>query len=195
MANVTVNGTNYTGVSEVRLPITNGGGTEQSFVLPPVTQEKTVTPSTSTQNVTPDSGKYLTQVTVNAIQMETKSVTPSAEAQTVTPSSGKFLTGVSVAGDADLVAGNIKSGVNIFGVTGTYSGGAASLQSKTVTPGVNRQTVSPDSGYDGLSQVTVNGDADLLADNIRLGKNIFGVEGAYGGTITLKWWSAEEDGE
>lgn len=35
MANVTVNGTPYTGVDEVRLPITNGGETEQRFVLPP----------------------------------------------------------------------------------------------------------------------------------------------------------------
>ena len=35
MANVTVNGTNYTGVNEVRLPVTGGGGSEQSFVLPP----------------------------------------------------------------------------------------------------------------------------------------------------------------
>ena len=100
-------------------------------------QTKTVTPSTSQQNVTPDSGyDGLSRVTVNAISTETKSVTPSASAQTVTPSSGKYLTSVSVAGDADLVAGNIKSGVNIFGVTGTYtgSGGGSSGGGTSIEP-------------------------------------------------------------
>lgn len=30
-----------------------------------------------------------------------------------------------ISGDADLVASNIKDGVNIFGVTGSYSGGGS----------------------------------------------------------------------
>lgn len=46
-------------------------------------------------------------------------VTPTAAGFTVTPDSGKVLSSVKVNGDDDLVAGNVKDGVNIFGVTGT----------------------------------------------------------------------------
>lgn len=120
-------------------------------------QTKTISPSTTQQNITADSGyDGLSRVTINAIQTETKSATPSTSTQNIVPSSGKYLTGVSVVGDADLVAGNIKQGVDIFGVTGTYTGSGTALQTKTVTPTTSQQNVTPDSGYDGLSSVTVN---------------------------------------
>ena len=108
-------------------------------------QSKTVTPTTSQQVVTADS-QYdaLKKVTVNAIPdtyvqpTATKGATtytPTTTAQTI--ATGTYLTGTqTIQGDANLVAGNIKSGTTIFGVTGTYSGGgggSATVATKSVT--------------------------------------------------------------
>jgi len=67
-----------------------------------------------------------------------------------------------------LVAENIKNGVTInigdsedddciTSITGTYSGGGGTLQAKTgITPLITSQTITADSGYDGLSSVQID---------------------------------------
>lgn len=94
-----------------------------------------------TVSVTPSvtSAGYISSGTAgNASVSLTASVTTKAAA-TITPgtsnqtiASGTYLTGAqTISGDADLVAGNIKSGVTIFGVSGSLS--AATISQDGVT--------------------------------------------------------------
>lgn len=56
-----------------------------------------------------------------------------------------------------IIATNIKDGVEILGVTGTYTGEGVTAQAKTATPYTDKsQVILPDSGFDYLSQVTVD---------------------------------------
>lgn len=87
---------------------------------------------------------------------------------------------IASAEQAKIIAGNIKSGVSILGVAGSYAGEGVTLQEKTVIPTKSAQTISPDSGYDGLSAVNVGaipanyadvdgvtaGAADVLANKV-----------------------------
>lgn len=131
-------------------------------------QSKTVTPSENAQTVNPDSSyDALSSVTVEAIsntyigssvtKKSAATYTPGTSNQSI--ASGQYLSGAqTIKGDSNLIASNIKKGVTIFNVTGSYNEatGGPTLQSKIVSPSESTQTVSPDSGYDGLSKVTVN---------------------------------------
>lgn len=73
---------------------------------------------------------------------------------------------------AKIIATNIKSGVEILGVTGTYSGESVTAESKTVTPDATGFTVLPTEA-DYLSQVVVNSIPYVESAN------------AYGTTVTI----------
>lgn len=63
----------------------------------------------------------------NAV-LQTKTITPTVSSQTVEPDtnydgfSAVTVSGVTAAIDENIVAGNIKSGVTILGIEGTYTG-------------------------------------------------------------------------
>jgi hypothetical protein len=102
--------------------ITATAGTKSSTHQLAFQPAKTITPTTTSQ-IAVSSGYYTGgNITVASVPTQSKTVTPTSTTQNVTPDSGKFLSKVTINGDSDLVAENIKSGVNIFGVTGTYAG-------------------------------------------------------------------------
>lgn len=95
------------------------------------TQTKNAIPSSTSQTITPDSGKLLNGVVVEAAPLdEAQTVTAGTTAKTVSPTAGKL-------------------GIKSVTINPTPSG------AKTVTPTKVAQTVNPDSGKL-LSSVTVN---------------------------------------
>ena len=119
---------------------------------------------------------------INEIQanFQSRSVTPTSFPYTVYPQDPyNALSSVTVNKDSNLVSGNIKNGVTIFGVRGNYEGDDLKLQDRTVTPTSFPHYVYPQSGYNGLSSVRVNADSNLVSKNIANGVTIFGVKGSY----------------
>ena len=85
---------------------------------------KSVTPTVSAGYVSSGTAGTITVSGSNTSNLTTKGATtytPTTTDQTI--ASGTYLTGTqTIVGDANLVAGNIKKDVAIFGVTGTYEG-------------------------------------------------------------------------
>ena len=142
------------------------------------------------------------EVTGTMANVGAQNITPGTTPRTI--SQGYHSGTGTVAGDANLVTANIKSGVSIFGVSGdanvvnTSSGTATagSLLSGTtawvdgaeitgampnvgaqnITPSTTSQTISP--GYHSGAGA-VAGDANLTAGNIKAGATVFGVTGTF----------------
>ena len=89
--------------------------------------------------------------------LQIKNVTPGTENQVILPDDVYLaLSRVNVDGDSNLIPGNIKDGVSIFGVEGTLKD-EPSLQIKEVIPSTTEAlVVEPDENYYGLSKVTVS---------------------------------------
>ena len=80
---------------------------------------------------------------------------------------------ISATEQAKIIAENIREGITILGVEGTMSGSEdMSAQAKTVTPTFSSQVIAPDTGYNCLSQVTVNAITVTYADNSAGGRTV-----------------------
>ena len=132
----------------------------QGIKTEPTLQEKTVSPSTLKQTITPDNGyDGLSKVIVNELR-PVALATPSITVSTA----GKIT--ASVSQSAGYVADGTKSATQQL----------TTQAAKTVTPGAADQTAVASGCYT-TGAVTVKGDANLVADNIKSGVSIFGVTG------------------
>lgn len=73
---------------------------------------------------------------------------------------------------AKIIANNIKDGVSILGVLGTYTGEGVTAQTKSATPYTTAQTILPDSGYDYLAEVDIAAISYVESDNSAGGKTV-----------------------
>lgn len=184
--------------------IINMNGAKAPEPEQPDYQEKTTQATAFPVSVTPDVGyDALSKVTVTAPAnlsagniksgvniagvtgsyapaLQTKVTTPTAFPTVVNVDSGyDGMTKVTVNAPSNLSSGNIKSGVSIAGVTGTYTGESPTSQSKSYTPSSFPVTVRPDSGYNYLTQVTINKPTSLVASSIAPGETICGIRGTW----------------
>ena len=151
----------------------------------------TVKPSTIQKIISPE-GDYnsLSQVTVEPIVLQSKDIKPSSSSVSVTPDSGYdglnkvTVSAVTADVDPDIKEENIKKGINILGVTGTYEAPQPVLSTLTIEPKTSSQQFLPEEGIDGFSQVDVNAvtsaiDTNIKPTNIKRGVEILGVTGTY----------------
>lgn len=86
---------------------------------------------------------------------------------------GSGTVGLSSTDKSKLIAENIRQGVEILGVTGAMSGSEdVNAQAKTATPTTSIQAITPDTGYNYLTQVTVNAIPYTETDNAAGGKTV-----------------------
>ena len=161
----------YTGLSRVTInPVTNSvdnniqaGNIKSGVTILGITgnliesnnTQVTVTPSTSQQTITP-SGDYngFSTVSVNAVDSSI---------------------------DPNIIPSNIISGKEILGVQGSATELNGAILN--VTPTATSQIFTPTAPNNGYTQVNVNGDNNLVSDNIVKDVTIFGVTGSYEGQV------------
>ena len=124
-----------------------------------------------------------------------QTITPSTTAQTIQPN--VYLTGAqTIQGDENLVPGNIKENVSIFGVTGTYAGSGGDFAVPLTVTVDSGATVTAVNGDTTLTATSVNRQAKFVLNsggnwNItasldgRVGQTSISVESAYSASITL----------
>lgn len=133
-----------------------------------ITGENTYDADTSDANATASEILATKTAYVNGSKVTGNMTNNGAVTGTITTKAGQYTipqgfhdgsgkVSISSTEQAKIIASNIKSGITILGVEGSYSGEAVSVESnKNVTPSTSQQVVTPSQGYDYLAQVTVS---------------------------------------
>lgn len=150
-------------------------------------QVKTVYITHNRTEITPDSGfDAISSVVAYCIASEGIKVKPSREKQEFYPTIGTVgIDKVTVEGDNNLRASNIREGITIFGVAGTYNESNSKIpkyQDKTVKAEIHEKNIQADSEFDALGTVKIlpvdkSIDDNIKAENIKAGVSILGVTG------------------
>jgi hypothetical protein len=117
------------------------------------------------------------KITGNIPSKGAATYTPGTTDQTI--NAGQYLSGAqTIAGDADLVAGNIKTGVGIFGVTGTFTGGIKTIQFGESARSASQANITlgteieSDNSFVIIKSITVD---ETDVSFVRLGKYLVGL--------------------
>ena len=183
---------------------------EESFDVKPTTTDQTITPregyafgSGIVRAVTADIDENITTdnirrgVTILGVEGTFKGekpeerfeVQPTTTDQTITPTEGKVFSGGTVKAvtseiDENITTDNIKKGVTILGIEGTFKGEKPE-EEFDVRPTTTDQKITPHEGYafsgGTVRAVTSDIDENIVADNIKEGVTILGVEGTHKG--------------
>lgn len=91
---------------------------------------------------------------------------------------GNLVPGVDTS-DANATAGDLLAGKTAYVGGSKITGSAPAKEATTITPTTTDQTVAAGTHLTGI--LTIKGDPNLLAENIKSGVTIFGIEGTYTG--------------
>ena len=201
---------------EATIATISGGGSSaviSAITVTPSTSSQTITASSGVDGYSPitvdavtsaidssivasniKSGATILGVVGNVVELNGESVTvnPTTSQQIITPTSpynaitSATVEAVTSSIDSNIQPENIKNGISILGVVGSYSGSGAVIDTINIVPSVSSQTISATSGVDGYSPITVDAvtsaiDSNIVAGNIKNGVTILGVVGSYGG--------------